>query len=115
MALHLTPQLLEAVYELLRLTAPIKRWNLPHADVVEFHVTKHTDRSGDYVDGGECHVIRISSVYHSTLQSLTLTMAHEMCHLQQRRTAPREGVHGKEFKRLARLVCRHHGFDLKTF
>jgi predicted SprT family Zn-dependent metalloprotease len=114
--IHLTPSMLEASYELLRTTPPFKRWKLPEADDVEFHVTKHRDRQADctsYVDMRV--VIRISTTFHGRVAALLETMAHEMCHIHQRRLSPGEREHGAAFKRLAAQVCRHHGFDPKTF
>jgi len=107
MALHITPDLLERTYELLRHTRPFRRWKLPEADDVEFHVTRHRDRFGDCTDG-DPYTIRISSTKHDTLATVLETMAHEMCHM-------RDITHGKVFTRLAKQVCRHHGFDPKTF
>lgn len=115
MALHLTPEMLEAAYELLRATPPFRGWRLPAGDDVEFHVTRHVDIHGDCVDAGHAHVIRISERKHSTIQALLVTMAHEMCHMRQDIKAPHEGEHGKIFKQLAQRVCRYHGFDLKAF
>jgi uncharacterized protein YbaP (TraB family) len=107
MGLHLTPAILEASYELLRVSLPFRRWGLPHADDVEFHVTRHKDRDGDCTDG-DTYTIRISAERHSTLARVLETMAHEMCHM-------RDITHGSLFQRLAKQVCKHHGFDPKTF
>ena len=41
-------------------------------------------------------------------------MAHEMCHVRQFRLGD-TGNHNDLFYRLARTVCRSHGFDYKTF
>jgi len=114
--MDLTPEILERTYDLLRATKPFKRWKLPPGDEVEFHVTKHTDIHGDCVDAGHAHVIRISSTFHGSLPPLLVTMAHEMCHVRQHIIAPQDRAeHGALFKKLARQVCKHHGFDLKAF
>jgi hypothetical protein len=116
MNLRLTPAMLEATYELLRLTKPFKQWKLPHADDVEFHVTRHADRRGDCVDAGHAHVIRISETQHDTLVDLIETMAHEMVHLRLDIIRPKDkATHGVWFKRLAKQVCRHQGFEEATF
>lgn len=115
MTLHLTPEMMAQTYELLRATPPFRGWKLPAADDVEFHVTRHTDRHGDCVDAGHAHVIRCSANKHGSLASLIITMAHEMCHVRQSKLAPRERDHGTAFKRMARSVCRIHGFDPKVF
>ena len=41
MALRLTPEILEGAYEFLRATPPFRGWRLPHADEVEFVVSRH--------------------------------------------------------------------------
>jgi hypothetical protein len=116
MSLRLTPEMLEAAYEILRMTLPFKRWKLPHADDVEFHVTRHRDRRGDCVDAGHAHIVRISSIEIVSLNDLIETMAHEMVHIQQDRMSSNEKFpHGPLFKRLAKQVCRHHGFEEVDF
>jgi len=43
-------------------------------------------------------------------------MAHEMVHLYIWRKGSKDRAeHGAEFKKLARLVCKHHGFEEATF
>jgi hypothetical protein len=44
-------------------------------------------------------------------------MAHEMIHQhqQRQRTDTPNTEHNAEFMRLARAVCRHHGWDEKEF
>ena len=122
--IHLTPEMLEATYELLRTTPPFRRWKLPEADDVEFHVTRHRVLSGQYTYLRSkkrvlWHRIEISTTCNKNLRDMMETMAHEMCHIRQR-TADRAAktrtlTHGRAFKRLAALVCRHHGFNPKTF
>lgn len=113
--MHLEPAMLEATYELLRTTLPFRRWSLPHADEVEFHVTKNLDVDGDCDGWSDIPIIRISAAKHGVLSSLVLTMAHEMTHLRQFIVQPNSPLHGAYFKYLAAQVCRHHGFDLKAF
>lgn len=123
MALHLTPALLEAAYELLRTTPPFKRWKLPHADAVEFHVFKarHRRHMADYewfaVNGkASGHRIRIAvHKDHRLLTGVVASMAHEMCHMRQRLMGTDYASHGRVFKRLAAQVCRAHGWQLDSF
>lgn len=113
--LHLTPEMVEAAYELLRATRPFRRWRLPPADEVEFHI-RHFAHHADcakHVSGR--FTIRVSSRLHGRLDHLVETVAHEMVHIQQDHVAPREGSHGRAFHRLAAQVCRHHGFDPQRF
>jgi SprT-like family len=111
LSLHLTPAMLEAAYELLRVTPPFRNWKLPEADDIEFHVTKFPHRADCGWDGTE-FTIRVSLTSHDTLKELLETMAHEMCHMRY----PNDRAHhGYLFKRLAAQVCRHHGFNREEF
>lgn len=112
--LHPTPELCEQTYELLRLTLPFRRWKLPHADALEFRVTRCTDRFGHFREGKSWSDITISSFHVKTLAKLTETMAHEMCHVREWQLGAK-GNHGAVFGKLADLVCRRHGFDRRTF
>lgn len=110
--------MLEAVYEMLKTTRPFKRWKLPHANEVEFHVVNKLKSGGkaDYFFDGETHIIRIEANCHTTLPEIIETMAHEMCHEKQEISWPQDkSHHGRRFKKLAAQVCRYHEFDLKTF
>lgn len=119
MALHITPDLMEISYQRLCLTPPFKRWRLPHADNVEFHVV------GDVkVEGAFCYdtedarkaVIRVSHIFVRTLDKLDAVMAHEICHLRERLLKVRSDVaHGRVFQKLADQVCSYHGFDRGHF
>lgn len=115
--LHPTPEMLESVYELLRLTPPFRAWKLPPADDVEFHVVrmKGQDQADCYWNGNR-HVIRIASNKHSSLAPIITTMAHEMLHLHLDRAYPRDrAMHGGRFKRHAKMICLAHTFDHGQF
>jgi len=113
--LSITPEAVEAAYELLRTTPPFDGWRLPPGDQVEFRVT------GDRTALGSCRTdracITISGHLHGHLSSLLETMAHEMIHLwQARRSAGRPDVdHDREFTRAAQRIARLHGFDPRQF
>lgn len=114
--LCLTPELLRASYELLRHTMPFRRWKLPEAADVAFRVIRSYETRGLF----EMHkrpVISISSKCVGTVQSLTVTMAHEMVHLYEEtnHTTRKDVMHSARFWRLAKQVCRHHGFDELLF
>jgi len=111
--LHITPEMLAAVYDLLRTTPPFKRWNLPHSDDIEFHVIGTHQKLADYCD----HTIRVSSASVGTLQTLLAVMAHEMIHIKQDAAGTCvSGVeHNGEFQRLARQACTIHVWDYKNF
>lgn len=117
--LHLTPAMLVASYELLRVTPPFRGWKLPHSDDVEFciistvgvrgtfHLTKKTKKK----------VISISRGCVSRLPTLISTMAHEMVHLHEDTAHRARGdvMHGARFKRLAARVCYFHGWEETMF
>lgn len=115
--LHLTTDILERSYELLRATAPFRRWNLPPADDLEFRATRLADN-----DQGECWLRKDGSICltvnpdrHHTLAAALMTLAHEMIHVREYKMGVRGTSHGKVFNRLANQVCRHHGFDRGQF
>lgn len=108
----LTPEILESVYELLKLTKPFKGWKLPPGDEVVFHVIRTESTDGDYFkDDHGRHNIRVSQAKHYTLHALVMTVAHEMCHMHDKTKAH----HGWRFRQLADSVCRAHGFDRGQF
>ncbi|MBI3676025.1 MAG: SprT-like domain-containing protein [Proteobacteria bacterium] len=120
MALRLTPEIIEGAYEFLRLTPPFKNWRLPHADEVEFVVSRHHLHLGYYRGlrrKVHSHEIGISETCVGHTNTLLRAMAHEMIHQYQQRarTETPNTEHNAEFKRLARTVCRHHGWDEKEF
>jgi len=116
MALHLTPDMLEATYELLRTTPPFRGWKLPPGDEVEFRVSAHAAYYGEYQWRGTCHRITISARYASQLSSMMRTMAHEMIHLHQRiACTENKNQHNARFRRIAAMVSRLHGFDPASF
>jgi hypothetical protein len=122
-AIHLTPEVLERAYELLRETPPFKGWRLPESDDVEFHATHvKAERSADFYhsyDRGKPRgkwVIRIDPRGCQLLGTLLAMLAHEMVHLYQAMKGDRLDVeHGAAFKRLAKQVCAKHGFDPGSF
>lgn len=115
MAIHITPEMLEATYSLLRLTPPFRGWDLPEADHVEFQVTRQVNLRGEYLYKGG-HIIRISARNHGTLHELTRTMAHEVCHLREKQLGVRMDVsHSRTFEKAADSVCKHHLFDRRAF
>lgn len=116
--LHLTPDMLERTYELLRTTPPFKGWKLPEADAVGFSVVLGANEHGCTVFDDEklTFLIKVSSKRHKHLCSVVATMAHEMVHMREWQLKARADVHhGATFNKLADSVCRHHGFDRGQF
>jgi len=118
MTLRLTPELLEAAYDLLCHTAPFDRWNLPAGEDVDFKVIRTDDKRGDYFwcAKRKQHVIRISSKCIGTLANLVETMAHEMIHLHEKASGfATSAEHSAAFRKLAAQVCKAHRFDPLAF
>lgn len=114
--MHVTPEIMEAVYRTLVLTPPFRGWKLPHADDVVFCVMRKHDTYGDHGFEKGRHVLRVSQRTHSTLSRLTETIAHEMVHMREHQLGVRKDIkHGQVFQRLADQVCRHHRFDRGAF
>jgi len=113
--LHLTPEILESCYELLRTTPPFRGWKLPHADDVKFVVSRNRDTCA-HCEPGTNFTLTVSQHLHSQLCTLLVTLAHEMIHIHEYMIGVRGDIqHGADFKRLAKQVCRYHGFDSKAF
>lgn len=119
MSLILTPETLAAGYDFLRSTRPFKGWRLPHSDDIEFRVTREGGEMGHYnrYAGTDHHWIAMSEKNLAHTNSLLMFLGHEMIHLKQAiaKTETKNTQHNAEFHRLARNVCRAHGFDPKMF
>lgn len=118
MALHLTPDMLEATYDLLRVTTPFNGWHLPEHDDLSFRVSASPTWIGDCMlddEGGFRLSISVKGV--SQLHTLVFYMAHEMVHLyQMMNKRDTQGVaHNADWRKLALRVCSIHGFDFKLF
>lgn len=114
--MHITPDSMEASYELLRTTLPFRRWNLPHPDKLDFRVLVTRERYGHfraYTNSDLVGEIAVSTKV-KTLHMLNEVMGHEMVHIRQEALVYRD-FHGKHFQRLAKLVCQRHGWNLASF
>jgi len=109
----ITVDTLAAAYDLLRVTSPFRGLRLPPSHDIIFQLTKDKALAG-YCNLTDATMISISSHFHSHLQPLLVTMAHEMIHLHEFRKYGKAG-HGEPFQKLAARVCRAHGFDPKVF
>lgn len=117
--MHLTPTILQHAYEYLKECPPFKRWGLPEGESISWHVTKETKREGWCKtsfgkDGEALHTIAASCVYIKTTDALMQIIAHEMVHIRCHMLGVK-AHHGYEFKRLAKMVCREHGFREELF
>jgi predicted SprT family Zn-dependent metalloprotease len=105
---NITPDILHAAYEYLKVTPPFRGWKLPDADEVEF-VVGNSDQCEGYYHEGKWR-IEISQKLITRTYSLMEIMAHEMIHFYLERRGVRTH-HGAAFKKCAARVCREHGFD----
>jgi len=117
MALKLSPELIAAAYEFLRVTAPFRSWRLPPAGEVEFVVSRHRFAVG-YHRGARrktrSHEIGISEVCVGHTNTLLRTMAHEMIHQWQFDVLCRRPNHGAEFCRvMARMNLDGLGITIR--
>jgi hypothetical protein len=113
---HLTPQTMEAAYELLRTTPPFRGWRLPPGEQIRFEVVATRAIYGSHVCRAGTHVICCSFRKQRTLPLLLITMAHEMIHLYEAERKERADIgHGARFWKRAKLVCRLHGWDEGAF
>ncbi len=85
---------------------------MPAGKDMYFRVTRSVNTLGTAQGMTE---IGISSVNIGRTYSLMTTMAHEMVHIYNASKGHTRSEHAAEFKRCARLVCKHHGFDQKMF
>ena len=117
MSIQISIETVEATYELLRTTEPFKRWKLPEADDISFRISRDNNNRGEFhVDAKGIPWITANQKYHSTLDELLKTVAHEMCHLVEYRAGARNDVqHGYIFNDLANIVCKRHSFDRGAF
>jgi SprT-like family len=118
--LQLTPDMVAAVYTCLNQLPPFNSWKLPPAEEIEFRVNKKRDTMGEYTRYARTtdHIVILSSAVIGHLSTLLAVLSHEMIHLKQAidKTEPsRAGVHNADFRRLAKLVCKIHGWDYKAF
>lgn len=117
MTLFLTPSIVAGAYEYLRTTPPFRGWRLPPAEEIEFKVVATDALAGyhDYSKNGD-HVLAVSNKCHGHTATLMTTVAHEMIHVHQgERGTETAAQHNAQWNRLAKRVCRIHGFDEKEF
>jgi hypothetical protein len=107
-----TPQTVQAIYEMLIQVPPFNRWNLPPSKDVNFEVINDQNCYGEYEP--EPHTIRISSAKLSFIDHLTRTMAHELIHLRLYTKGSKSwDKHDKAFTDLSYKVATQLGYDPK--
>ena len=112
-----TPKRIALAYAFLRECHPFCKWNLPPADKLRFEILNSRDHA-EYDPHERRHVIRVNALTHIKLEQLLSSTAHEMVHLRQeligRLPIGKDG-HNADFRRMARQVCHHLGFNLQSF
>ncbi|TXH46983.1 MAG: hypothetical protein E6Q97_28260 [Desulfurellales bacterium] len=120
MSLLLNKAMMVAAYEFFAASKPFCDWNLPDAEEVEFVIAKTPSLYGwhqvEVTGRGKTrklkHYITISIGRNGHTDTFMRTMAHEMVHLvDDQNCLSRNAEHGPAFKKLAREVAKHHGFD----
>lgn len=113
--LHITPEIMVASYELLRVCPPFRRWKLPPADAVKFKVAL-TPMWHGWFRNEDPPLIVISARSIGSLDMVTRVMAHEMVHFAQAIAGTARGAeHNADFYRRAALVCKSFCWDRKAF
>jgi hypothetical protein len=108
----ITPQTIQAVYEMLVQLPPFNRWNLPPSKHIIFEAINDPTCYGEYEP--EPHAIRISYAKIGHLENLTKTMAHEMIHLKLYIKGSKSwDNHDKVFCALSHKVAVQLGYDPK--
>lgn len=116
-AIEITPEMVEACYEWLRLTPPFRAWKLPSGDGVEFRVTGHRDRSAHFRASLHPDVapeIATSVNGLHDYSQFVQAVAHELVHFYLDRRGMDDN-HGPNFLKAARRVCKHFGWEEKDF
>jgi hypothetical protein len=111
----LTPERVAACYEFLRQWPPFCGWHLPPAYAMEFRVSRKLDCYGEFLPE-TAPVIVVSAALHHQMLSVLPTVAHEMLHYRQHLAGTsNRSQHNAEFRRLAKALCKRHGWDYGQF
>jgi hypothetical protein len=112
--LVLTPAILAACYDFLRVTQPFRAMRLPPSHDGVFRVIKDSGIFADFrIERGK-PTIRVSAAKNGTLTTTLSTVGHEMKHLDQHRRGDREH-HGPRFRRFAARAAAILGVDPKLY
>jgi len=117
MSLHLTNEMLAHCYDYMTVTRPFIEWNLPASEDIHFQVIRDPRYFGWYDIIGGKDTISISRSRVGQTATLFPQMAHEMAHMVLRRNGLviDPTVHNAAFWKLARTICREHGWDHLNF
>lgn len=117
---RVTKKTMEAVYNLLKLFPPFDSWSLPPSSRVHFVLAKEKNLYGRYLPTEGSHEHRIGIAPGISMSKFVETMAHEMCHMKQalqgnKSMDDQNDWHDREFRKLAKEVCRQLGYKFKEF
>lgn len=116
MAVVVTANRAQAIYDCLRHFVPYTRMKLPPGDEVAFHITRHNTHLAHYT----CerykpgtHEIIVSDYWAWTIEQLVKVIGHEMIHMDQRirKTDSLKVDHNREFQRIERKIARAMGWE----
>jgi hypothetical protein len=109
----LTPFILERMYLAMACCKPMRNWNLPPPELIQFKVTREIDAMATYRYDEELdkpHIITISRLKNEHRSTIERSLAHEICHMSYWKTGAWD-KHGKAFKTRTRQVAREFGWD----
>lgn len=111
--MKVTPEIAEAMYNLLRSMRPFSKWNLPDSDQVGFHINGLKGEMGSHLYHTDAHHIRLSQRHVRDFESLSTTVAHEVIHMKQLMDGKKRD-HGNYFKQHAFQVCEEMVWHMKN-
>lgn len=114
MTLPLNREVLAAAWDFLTETEPFAKLNLPHSEEITFRVIRTKAHYADCGMEGGKPVVRVSEGKNGHVATLLATLSHEAIHVHQFRVGD-SANHNALFHKLAKKVCRIHGYDLKAF
>jgi len=111
-----TEELCAKVYDMLHVTKPFVSWNLPDSEDVKFVVYNSLANRAEHQFWNDRHTIWVSKRHNKRLDDVIMVMAHEMIHVFEEHVGISCGhEHSDAFWKLAKQVCRIHGFDYDKF
>jgi hypothetical protein len=111
--MKLTPFILEQMYLSFSCCHPLRNWNLPPPELIQFKVTRESDAMATYRDQEDLekpHIITISRLKNEHFDTIQRSLAHEIVHMSFWKTGAWD-KHGTAFRTRTRQVAREFGWD----
>jgi hypothetical protein len=111
--MKITPFILEQMYLSFSCLHPLRNWDLPPPELIQFKVTREKDAMATYryqEDLDKPHIITISRLKNEHLGTIQRSLVHEMVHLSFWKTGAWD-KHGKAFKSRTKACAREFGWD----